>query len=69
MAQEFETPVPPPPRKNNTPLIITIIVVLLLLCCCCVVGLYLAWTYGDSVYEQLFGPISALPLVLQALVV
>ncbi len=68
MAQEFGTPVPPPPQRSNTPLIIAIIVAVLL-CCCCVGGGLLAWIYGDAVYEQLFGPISALPLMLQALVI
>ncbi len=40
-------------NQNNT-LIIVVVVVLILLCCCCtVVGLVLAWFYGDAVLEML----------------
>lgn len=40
-----------PPKKNNTPLIIGIVVAVVL-CCCCVLAI-VAWTYGDTIMNQL----------------
>ncbi len=45
-------PLPASPKKRNTTWII-IAVVVLVLCCCCALTLYLGYTYGDQILQQL----------------
>jgi hypothetical protein len=41
-------------KNKNSQIIIIVVVILLILCCCCtVMGLVLAWFYGDAVLEML----------------
>ncbi len=53
-SQSFSAPVAPPPAKKGLSKgWIIAIVVLLLLCCCCVVSVFLAYTYGDQILENM----------------
>ncbi len=53
-SQSFSAPAAPPPAKKGLSKgWIIAIVVLLLLCCCCVVSVFLAYTYGDQILENM----------------
>ena len=44
-------PLEEPKKKNNT--VIIIVSVLAVLCCCCVIGLGIAYQFGDQVMSAL----------------
>ncbi|MBV6395218.1 MAG: hypothetical protein HFACDABA_00790 [Anaerolineales bacterium] len=51
MTEPYGTPMPEAPKKNNTMLIVGIAAIVI--CCCCVVGLGIAWQFGDQIIHAL----------------